>query len=222
MLLIPFPRALAALGIECKSPSGKGEDSTLEALSLLTTRVENLLNVGSLLFGSYTDTFRVPAKEEQRFPFRLTNAFLQANSAVTVSGLYKSDGITVAAAELVSLDKGLVWVEPYYATSGGLVSITYQSGFSIPADDEDKEDVHPNPQFRVGSNVPLWLQEAVVQQLIRWRRNTLNSPSVTKEYGFLPSLNESNLRTIKGSIYDRYMRDRSNVIWPVAHTRNGN
>lgn len=203
MLLISPVTASLALGTQCKTPTGVGDEALLEMLRLLTPRVEAALNVGSLSRGQYTDYFAPPRDEyEFRLPFRLGNGFLA--SAVTVAGVQEPGALTVNA------EYGYVEVDGYSYDSKTEIALTYTSGFAIPADDPQ---VHPDERYRVAIGVPEWIEGVIVDLLANWRRNNLLQPQVTKEYGFLPTLNESVNRDLHTRIYGRYMRQRDGMLW---------
>lgn len=191
----------------------------MEMLRVLTPRVEDALNVKSLLRQTCTDTFALPSSTAAKARgFRLTNAFL--SGPVTLSGFKSYDGGDITSPVEIDEEYGVVRCGTYTYEPDTRLSITYTSGFAIPSDDEAtaSNDIHPDALYRVGIGIPDWIVGIVDEMLIQWRRNNLLTPSVTKEYGFLPTLNAHVATTLKGRIYNRYMRPRDNLHWPVKYT----
>lgn len=217
MLLIPAQRAAYALGTQCSSPSGAGDEAFLEQLRLLTPRMEAALEVRTLESTSAVDTFRSPqCAAERLLPFRLTNGFVDPDS-VRVSGAYDSNGNTITVPHHVDEELGIVRLTDaisYYTEGGGSIRISYDCGFNIPAKGPNDTDVHADVAYRVAIGVPDWLSGLVVDALINWRRNNQATPQVTKEYGFLPTLNDAVLRDIKARLYGRFQRPRAMHHWP--------
>ena len=214
MLLISPQTLASALGIPIRSPDGTGEDGLLEALRILTSRIEGMLSVGTLSRGTFEDTFYVPSLyEKKEVTLRLHNAFLTEDVPVISS----VDGV---ARELtikrVDRTDGLVTLSGIYGTPAEL-EVQYVSGFTVPEDEGPEDMVHIRPEFRVAQDAPAWMEDVVTQAYVWWRRNTLANPGVTKEYGFLPSLNEATIRSMKAAVYNQYMRPRAGVLMPVSH-----
>ena len=222
MLLISPTRAANAIGSKCSLPDGTGDEQLLEMLRLITPHAENALGVLSLTRGSYTDTFDLPTTADGlKRQFRLTNSFIVPGSVV-IAGVYTDDGTPVTAPELVDEDLGIVKVAPYYyGDDTERLTITYQSGFAVPADAGPGDDVHSDINYRVLVGVPDNIAAAVSDMLINWRRNNISNPSAPKEYGFLPNINAAVTRDLKGYLYGRYLRPRDYLHFPVKHVTNG-
>lgn len=203
MLLINPASASLALGTQCKTPTGVGDEALLDMLRLLTPRMEAALNVYSLARGQYTDYFKPPRDEhEYRLPFRLSNGFLIGTP--TVVGVFEPGAITV------NTEYGYVELDGYSYDSRTPIAITYTSGFAVPA---ASPQVHPDEKYRVAEGTPEWMEGVIADFLANWRRNNLMQPQVTKEYGFLPTLNEAVNRDLHTRIYGRYMRQRDGMLW---------
>lgn len=221
MLLLSPTRAALALGTQCATPSGVGEEALLEALRLLTSRVEGALNVRTLSAVDCEDLFRAPmAAAERTLPFRLTNGFVDSDSVV-VRNAYDSSGTAITKPYRVNAEEGTVML-----TSGGAfygnsnsdpIIIEYSSGFQLPAAGASNPDVHADPNYRVAKDVPDWLSSIAYDFLVLWQRNKLQVPKVTKEYGFLPTLNEALIRDLHGLIYNRYQRPRAMHHWSTSY-----
>lgn len=222
MLLISPTRAANAIGSKCSVPDGTGDEQLLEMLRLITSHAENALGVRSLTRGSFTDTFDMPRTEDGlRRQFRLTNGFIVPGSVV-VSGAYKDDATPITAPEFVDEEHGIVKVAPYYyGDDTERLTITYQSGFAVPADTGPGDDVNADVNYRVLTGIPDNIAGAVVDMLINWRRNNLATPSAPKEYGFLPNINLAVIRDLKGYLYGRYLRPRDYLHFPIRYTSNG-
>lgn len=210
MILVSPQSAALALGTQCKTPTGTGDEQLLEQLRLLTPRVAAALNVMSLSRGNFVDYFSFPSSyAASKVPFRLSNAFLVGN--VTVAGVQDAGAVTV------DREMGTVTVDGFYpdVENAREVSIAYTSGFAVAA---DGPSVHANAQYRPGIGVPDWLEGIVSDFLMNWRRNQLAAPQVTKEYGFLPTLNLAVDKDLRARIYSRYMRQRDGMQWPTRYT----
>jgi hypothetical protein len=205
MLLLSPQRAALAMGVQCRSPDGAGEEGLLEILRLLTPRVEAALNVLHLERNTWVDRFSIrPDEYTGDMPFRLGNGFLVPGS-VTVQGITDSDG-TAATPSEVDEEGGLVWFKGAVFSSS--IDITYQSGFVVPEPPGTDGTVHPDRNYRVLQDVPDWISGVVANLLVTWMRNQQKVPSAPKEYGFLPTLNQQVLQDLRARIYERYMRRR--------------
>lgn len=203
MLLIKPSTASLALGTQCKTPTGVGDEALLDMLRLLTPRVEAALNVYSLARGQFTDYFKPPRNEyEFRLPFRLGNGFIVGTPTIA--------GVTEPGALRVNAEYGYVEVDGYLYDSKTEIAITYTSGFLVP---DTSPEVHPDVAYRVAVGAPEWMEGVVADFLVSWRRNNLAQPQAPKEYGFLPTLNEAVNRDLHSRIYGRYMRQRDGMLW---------
>lgn len=214
-MILASPFAIArALGASASSLDGTGDEGLLNALLLLKSRVEAALCVRSLDLGDYEDTFdglgSAPGKAD--FSLLLANAFL-TDAPVTVTSTDES-GITPT---VLGVDKYLGVVKVLRVDGLTSVKVSYTSGFGTAVDTGPDDAVHVDPQFRVAVGAPAFLAEATAQAYVFWRRNTLANPAVTKEYGFLPTLNDATIRSLKGSIYSNYMRPRFGMRFHASH-----
>lgn len=209
MLLLHPVRLCRAIGTTCPTGDGTGMEALLEQLRLLTPEVASMLNVRELRAGAFEDTFSLRDRATRKV-FRLSNGFLQMTS-MTLSGFYDTDGSPVTTPEFVNEEEGTVTVS--FASRDDYVSIAYTSGFGIPEDLGTSDDVHENPAYRVGLNVPEWIEGIVTNAYVRLRRNAQLKPDAPKEYGFLPSLNDALKREIQTRLYGAYMRPRDGVVW---------
>ena len=211
MLLISPARAALALGTQCKTPTGVGDEALLEMLRLLTPRVEEALNVKSLARGVFTDYFAPPRDEYQyEQPFRLSNGFLLGSVAPVMAG------VTEPGTFITDVEYGYIEVDGYTYDTKTEIAFTYTSGFDIPP---AGPDVHADPEFRIAIGVPVWIEGVIVAMLTNYRRNNIAQPQVGKEYGFLPTLNEAITRDLRSRIYGRYMRQRDAMLWSKRCTQ---
>lgn len=219
MLLISPTRAALAMGTQCRSATGVDEPATLEALRLITAMVEGVLEVETLSAVTQTDTFLFAIDRKLPQTLRLTNGFLDSEEPVVIDGL-SAYGLPLINPDAVNLPEGIITPVANQSASiagaKGVFTVTYTSGFPIPAYIEGEDgtpNVHPDPEYRVAENVPDWIALIVVELLVMWRRTNNIPPQVTKEYGFLPTLNTASLNFLRSSIYRRYMRPRTGL-WP--------
>jgi hypothetical protein len=215
-MILASPYSLAkALGASPSSLDGTGDEGLLEALLLLKPRTEGALGVKTLDHGNYEDTFdSLDTKGTADYQLLLGNAFLTGDPVVVT----ETDGSTLVPTVLkVDRYLGVVTVARYGAPTS--MKVAYTSGFAVPNDVDVNDAVHIDPRFRVGIGLPEFIAEATAQAYIFWRRNTLIAPGVTKEYGFLPTLNEATIRNLKGSIYSHYMRPRFGMKFHSSHRK---
>lgn len=214
MLLIHPVRLSLAIGTPCLTGDGSGVEGMLEQLRLLTPRVAAALDHSELDHGTFRDTFM--AAESTNLTVRLGNGHLTAG-AVTLSGFYDTQGSEIVSPIRVDREYGFVYLGD--ARASDWATVTYQSGFAVPDDTGPTDDVHPDPLYRVGAGVPDWLQGIISDVFVSHQRNNKVQPAAPKEYGFLPTINEGLLRSLKSRIYGRYMRQRSIATWPIIHER---
>jgi len=219
MLLISPSRAALAIGSQCSNPDGTGDESLLEMLRLMTPKVEDALNVHSLTRGVFTDTFPAAySKYDLSKRLRLANGFVVPGS-VTIAGVFDDSGVPITTPFSIDAENGIVGLpSAYYTDDTEQVSVTYTSGFVVPEDTGPTDDVNVYPEYRVLVGIPDWMSGATVTMLMNWRRNNLNTPAASKEYGFLPTLNAALIRDLYGRLYGRYLRPRDHVFFPLSHT----
>ena len=212
MLLISAGRAVSAMGANaCSKQDGSSDTPLLDALRNLTPVIASAMNVESLERGAFVDRFVLPPGSYGPMKFRLSNGFLSGN--VTATGLYLSG--EVAAPILVDRTHGIVTID--FSSHDAVVELRYQSGFTIPDDAGPDDDVHAIPEYRVAQGVPEFLQSLVCTFLVQYMRNNRVTPSVTREYGFLPTLNTATKEHIHRLVYSTYHRSRAGVLWPASH-----
>ena len=199
--------AATAIGARCGSAPDPADEGLLNILSLLTPRVEDAMNVASLVYGETTDAFSlnrllVNSRTASNAPveLRLANGYLDAAVPVVVTG---PDGVEVDPTTYkVDRRYGMVSLTKFDI---GEYSVVYTAGFHpVPVDPE-------NPDApRVLQNTPDWIKGLVVTMLILWYRTMVMAPKAPQGFRF-DAIIQPILRDLAQRVVGRYNRPRQLV-----------
>lgn len=222
MLIIDPSKVAVAVGAKCggKTPDSNDEQ-IITILNLILPRIEDAMNVASLVRGNFTDSFylskpsrRQRADERERIQLRLSNGYVDPTSIV-VTG---SDGNAVAH-EIVTVETsdaefGIVNLSSW---ERGAYRVAYTSGFK-PSDPPQDPPEGYDPNSRVLQNVPDWITGLAIDLVVQWWRTQNINPSVPKAASYA-ALDSALRRDIYVRVYGRYMRPRVGVIWSESLSR---
>lgn len=212
-MLIIDPKVLAvAIGAKCGGSAPSADDEGMNTvLNLILPRIEDAMNVASLVRGSFTDHFFMGAPTRNELisgrpaQLRLSNGLIDKTSLVVTDA-----NNNVLTTDVVSLNDeyGIVEVAGW---SRGHYAISYESGFEPePVPDPVPEGYNPN--FRILQDVPDWIQGIAVDLVVAWWRTQKLSPSVPKNVAYA-ALDGAIRRDVYVRVYGRYMRPRVGVTW---------
>lgn len=205
MILVAPSTVAAAISMKCGGAAPADSDETfLNVLSVLTARIEDMLNVDTLSYGEFLDYFDIAYAGKQKLLLR--NGFLVPDDPVSAvidpygnkvdPGVYDID----KNYGVIALDTGL---------TVGRYSVQYESGFKVT------KATGVDPQYHVALNTPTWMVGIIDTIMLSWFRNIQASPRVPKEISLF-ALNSALNREVYSRLYMRYMRPRSQVQF-VAH-----
>lgn len=225
-LIDPSDAALA-IGAQCAGKITSDNEQMLSILGLLLPRIEDAMNVASLVYGETTDIFSLDSP---------TPAFLQSNAKAGAGGssmwrgvvLRLSNGYVhrdtdnpititgpdnnVVTAFKADLRYGLITLPlPWH---GGEYTVTYRAGLKIAPVDPQASP----PPVPVFEDVPEWLRGLTVAFLILWYRTSLLTPKTPVGFRF-GELIAPLRHEIYARVYERYQRPRSNLYFPVSSAR---
>lgn len=211
MLLIDPTEASTAIGVKCNGQQPGADNAQLIlVLNYITPRVEDALNVASLIRGAFVDSFYLTgmnARSERPIArLRLSQGFLTTD-AITITDM---DGLEIdpEAIELTDLEHGVIELNTW---EKGRLSVAYTSGFEptampVPVPEGFEAD------RRVLQNVPDWIKGLVITLLVNWFRTTLVSPKLPQNVN-LEALDRMLRKEIYLRVYGRYMRPRVNCFF---------
>lgn len=212
-MLIIDPKVLAAaIGAKCGGSAPSADDEGMvTVLNLILPRVEDAMNVASLVRGTFTDHFFLgtPSRSDRESgkpaQLRLSNGIIDKTS-LTVTDANNN----VLATDVIALNDeyGIVDVSGW---GRGHYAISYQSGFEpTPIPDPIPDGFDPNSRILQG--VPDWILGIAVDLVVGWWRTQKLSPSAPKNVSYA-ALDSALRRDIYVRVYGRYMRPRVGVIW---------
>lgn len=200
--------AATAIGARCGSQPDPADEGLLNILSLLTPRVEDAMNVASLLYGESTDTFTlnrllINSRIASGSPIelRLANGYLDAAVPVAIIG---PDGLEVDPSTY-TVDRRLGMVSLNSDFQQGEYNVVYSAGFRPTAVDPEAPDAP-----RVLQNVPDWIKGLLVTMLTLWYRTTVLSPKIPVGYRF-DAIVAPLFRDLAVRVTNRYNRPRQLV-----------
>ena len=215
MLLMSASEAASVIGAKCGSGAVTSDDPVLlSVLDFITSRVEEALNVQSLVRGAHTDKFVLPAMSvaqqlaRTNRMLRLSNGFLAQDSLTLLDPNgevveFDDRGGVEHAYGIVNLPR---WIE-------GVYTAEYVSGFEpeeIPASPPTGYD----PDKRVLQNVPAWMKGIVANYLVLWFKTTQLQPKVSKDLSYTGVLNGLR-REVYAWVYGKYQRPRVGCVFPA-------
>lgn len=222
MRIITTAKAATAIGAKSGGEVPTEDNAQLVAvITDLLPKIEEALNVQSLVRGPWIDTFRLPlfaAQEGYTIDLRLANGFLVSSEDVT---LEDPDGVQTVLTEDQRLDElGIIKLD---SCARGIHKVYYTSGFAPveyvapdPAPPEysaDNDLSYTNPLLQ---DVPEWLQTIAVTYVVDFYRRIVLAPKFPGKgdaaAGGRLVISEIR-RELASRIYGRYMRPRANVEW---------
>jgi len=187
--------ALGAAG--CAKPGEQPIDMYKTALGMVLSRVEGLMNVRTLVRGTYTDTFTVIDHRQTGQLLRLSNALLPLPMVCTLS----DDGGNPIEGLKVDRHYGIVRTG---RLRGGEFTCTYMSGLAVDADGFFQD-------------VPNWLTSIAINCIVLWYRLGMLSPKVPEGVSY-SALMRATVGELQTRVYETYMRPRVDVLWPEQLT----
>ena len=210
MLLIDPVEAALAIAANCNGAVGDNEQLIL-VLKYVTPRIEDAMNVASLVRGDFIDSFYLPAMnsrcDRQIARLRLSNGYLLGGAPLTITD---SDGeaIDPTFIELVDEENGVIELNQW---TKGRWSVAYTSGFEVPALPDPLPDGY-DPDARVLLAVPEWIHALCAALVIQWYRASVVSPKLPKNVS-LTALDQMLRKEIYMRVYGRYLRPRVNCFF---------
>ncbi len=180
------------------------DEKFLAMLDAVHPRLEEALNIPTLVLSDYTDTFEVA----KRFPstievFRLTGGFL-TNDEVTVTD---ANGDTIDASRLlINRAMGTIGIE---RVATGRYTVTYRAGFAVQDGTTELYDVPDEHK---------WLGECLIAHALIWFR-TMQSQIKAPEGISFNAIMTPLYRDLQSRIYMRYQRPRAGMHWPLHAER---
>jgi hypothetical protein len=207
MLLMTVAEAAGAIGAKCGGTAPDADSELADILKLMTSRVEDCLEVKSLESAEVTDRFTLSYKptasrfarvDPPKVGLRLTNAFLVADSlTITDPDGEELDLTDEALALQVRHELGIVTL---YDWCAGPHLVTYTSGFEV---DEETD---------VAVDVPDWMKAICIEVLVMWYRSVRLSPKRGKDIPWA-QVDEMLKRDLAARIYKRYDRPRYGMLF---------
>ncbi len=216
MLIMDVATLTAAVNAKCGGNVPDTNDEQLTTiLNLILPRIEDAMNVQSLVRGNFTDHFLLPRRAsrnnpDERLQLRLTNGFLVEN---TISVLGESGTPITSDMFYSDDDMGIVFLKDW---NRGYFTVSYSSGFE-PSALPDNPPENYDPNTRVLQNVPDWIQGIAVDFVVQWLRVQRLSPKVPQNVAY-SALENAIRRDVYARVYERYMRPRMGVIWSERMT----
>lgn len=216
MLLIDPAEAALAIGAKCNGSSPDSSDPFyVNVIDYITSRVEAILNVGSLTSGYHVDRFDLPPmpavgyNRTQKVRLRLCNGFLVQDSwSIALADETPVDETDAGA--VMDLKDGVLTLTKW---RGGAYLVSYVSGFDpAEATAEEQAEEGYDPEKRVLQNIPAWMKALVIHYLVLWFRTTLVNPKVPDGVSYR-ALVDSLRREVQAWSYGSYLRPRADCVF---------
>lgn len=209
MLLVDPQKAAKAIAAACgigREASGTGD--LAQPLDMIRPRVEGAMDVKTLAYGQFLDTFRTGGRGyDGLYALRLENGFIDVAAPLVVTNL--TTGTPVDPADVdTDAERGIVYVPTKYNL--GTLSVNYFSGFKAVATTDANGDAIPEPLQVM--DTPMWLQTIAIGALNEWFRSIPLTPKVNDKLS-LSALNGQANKYVQMQVWGRYMRPRAEVIW---------
>lgn len=185
------------------------------AVHTATSFLASVLRTPDFGYGTYTDTFRVPAEPTDPtnnvWAFMLTRGLLTADGvtvkmADTLSDL-SSNFTDVSGRVTINRTKGVVqWLYDDDPTSPYL-QVTYKAGFNANAEDPDLYDP---------DEVPAWLQHAAKLRAVLALKNSPFFAALQTKGGELAMVNGDALARELSTIIEPYVRYMPSAVRPLT------
>lgn len=209
MLLISPDEVSQATGVTCGGGAGgSAEAALITILGKILPRLEDAMNVATLLRGNFTDYFSLSGRNAEPIVLRLSNGYVVEGSVM----LHDSEGGTIdaSAIDFIDYEYGTVNLARQMR---GRVAVSYSSGFEAKPVPEPAEGQEPPPlNAWVLQNVPEWMKALASLYLVEWYRTARVAPQIPKGVS-LSAMEASLRRHVHVRTYERYMRPRVNVVW---------
>lgn len=209
MLLITPEEASIATGASCGgSGGGSAEAALIAILGKMLPRLEDAMNVATLVRGNFTDYFTLAGRVAQPIVLRLHNGYVVDGTVKLLDA--EGSEIDASAIDFTDLENGTVTLA---RPLRGKVAVQYTSGFEAKPSKEPAPGEQPPPINEwVLQDVPEWMKALASLYLVEWFRTARVSPNIPKSVS-LSAMESSLRRHINIRTYERYMRPRVNVVW---------
>jgi hypothetical protein len=211
MLLIDPTEAALAIGAKCNGQQPADNEQLILVLNYITPRVEDALNVATLVRGDFVDSFYLTgmnARSERPIArLRLSNGFLTEESDIAITDL-DGEPIDAETIELYDLEHGVIELNSW---EKGRYSVAYKSGF-LPEEEPTTPPEGYDPNHRLLTEVPDWIKGLVITLLVQWFRSTMLAPKFPQNVN-LEALDRMLRKEIYLRVYGRYMRPRVNCFF---------
>lgn len=218
MRLMTPAEMVALLG--SKACGGEEGGSTALVLDMILPRLEDAMNVASLVRGKFVDTFVLPTYDPQHVPLvlRLSNGYVVKDTIKVQAG--DDPDFLASASHFLDLEMGTVSMHSW---SRGTISVEYESGFKpkpeLIDDPQNPGNQIPKPVNElVLEGVPDWMKALAVGFMVEWYRTFQTIPKFKPEVSYA-QVEAALRRHIYARIYGRYMRPRAGVVWPSQTIR---
>lgn len=217
MLLISPDEVSQVTGVSCggSGAGGSAEAALIAVLGKITPRLEDAMNVASLLRGNFTDFFSLSGRNAEPIVLRLSNGYVVDGSVK----LHNSEGVEIdaSAIDFIDYEYGTVTLS---RALRGRVAVTYTSGFEAKPEPEPAPgDTVPPVNTWILQGVPEWMKALASLYLVEWYRTARVSPSIPKGVS-ISAMDSSLRRHVHVRTYERYMRPRVNVVWSDRMVQN--
>lgn len=206
MLLVDPLIAAQSLDVSCGvgREAVSAMDALIAPLTRILPRVEQALNVRSLVQATFLDTFDAHGRGyDGQHNLRLSNGFIDPGTVVvTVAG----EPLDATSYDL-DAERGVVYLSALRYQ--GKVTVQHTGGFTARTTDSSGEAI---PENRQVLEVPEWLQSIAILALNEWLRSAARAPTV-KEGVSLRDLNLQSNRALQNAIWGYYMRPRAEMTW---------
>lgn len=215
MLLIDPAKAALAIGAKCNGQSPASDNAQLVLiLKYMTPRIEDAMNIASIVRGSFVDSFYLPLMNPRAdrpiARLRLSNGLLLAGGTVTIQDEL---GNAVVPAR-IDENYGIIEIESW---DKGVHTVAYTSGLEVPPDPTTPPTDY-DPETKVLIGVPVWIEALVIDCLVAWFRATPFVPKLPQNLN-LGALDAMLRKEIYLRLYGRYDRPRVNCFFPESMSR---
>lgn len=215
MLLIDPAEAALAIGAKCNGATVSADNAQMILiLKYMTPRIEDAMNIASIVRGSFVDSFYLPLMNPRAdrpiARLRLSNGLLLAGGTVTIQDEL---GNAVVPAR-IDENYGIIEIETW---NKGVHTVAYTSGLAVPADPDPLPTPY-DPEAKVLIGVPTWIEALVVDCLVAWFRATPLVPKLPQNVN-LGAFDAMLRKEIYLRLYGRYDRPRVGCIFSESMSR---